>query len=482
MKTLTPLIVDLDGTLISTDSIIESAILLIKKNPAYLFVMFFWLKKGKAHLKREISIRTSLDVETLPYNTHFIEWLKSEKKKGRQVYLATAAHQKIAEEIAKYLNIFDGFWASECNCNLKGVTKCTLIKEKIGDNFVYAGDSAADLPIWLESQAAVLVNVSSALAKKIRKKVVVEAEFPPKKIGIKTWARALRVHQWVKNFLLFVPLLTAFEFLDIFKICSVSFAFFAYSFVASGTYILNDLWDLKADRVHTSKRSRPFACGEIPIINGIFVVGVLFIVALVIALYISTAFTTVLITYFLLTTAYSLFFKQHVIVDIIMLSLLYTLRIIAGVTVIQVSIRSWLLAFSMFIFLSLALIKRCAELVSIEKIEQKKVISGRDYKPSDLVVLWPLGVGASLSAIVVFGLFISAPETQQKYASPELLWCSAISIMYWLGRMWIKTSRGEMHDDPIVYVIEDDVSYVLLLATIVITVLAYFYTFSMPWS
>jgi len=480
MKMLTPLIVDFDGTLIFTDSLIESAILLIKKNPIYFFFMLFWLKKGKAHLKAEIAARTSLDIETLPYNTHFIEWLKTEKEKGRKIYLATAAHKTIAVEVTKYLNIFDGFFASERDCNLKGGTKCTLIKEKIGDSFVYAGDSKADLPIWLEAEAAVLVNVPPALANQVRKEVGVEAEFPREKIGIKTWARALRVHQWVKNILLFVPLLTAFEFMDIFKVCSVSIAFLAYSFVASGTYILNDIWDLKADRIHTRKRHRPFASGEIPIINGLLMVGVLFILALIIAMSISTAFVIILFAYFILTSVYSLFLKQHALVDIITLSLLYTLRIVAGVIVIKVSISSWLLAFSMFLFLSLALIKRCGELVSLENIEQKKAISGRDYTPSDLVVLWPLGVGASLSAIVIFGLFISAPETQQRYASPELLWCSAIGIMYWLGRMWIKTSRGEMHDDPIVYVIKDKVSYVLLLSTIIITVIAYFYTFSFP--
>lgn len=475
---LTPLIVDLDGTLISTDSLIESIVLLIKKNPFYLFIIFFWLSKGKAQFKTEIAKRVSLDIETLPYNTDLIDWLKTEKEKGRQIYLVTAAHKVIAEKVATYLRFFDGYFATEGNRNLKGTTKCALIKEKIGTKFVYAGDSKVDLPIWKEAEAAVLVNVSSTLGHQIKEEMTVEAEFPPKKIGIKTWLRAIRVHQWIKNILLFVPLLTAFEFLAISKVISIIFAFLAYSFVASGTYILNDIWDLRADRAHTIKRHRPFACGEVQVTNGITMAGVLFILALVISLNISANFTIILFAYFILTTMYSLFFKQHILIDVIMLSSLYTLRIIAGVSVIQVAISSWLLAFSMFLFLSLALIKRCSELVSIEKIEHKNAISGRDYKPSDLVILWPLGVGASLSAIVVFGLFISAPETQQKYASPELLWFPAIAIMYWLGRMWIKTSRGKMLDDPIVYVIKDKISYILLFSSIIITVIAHSYTFS----
>ncbi|PID76014.1 MAG: 4-hydroxybenzoate polyprenyltransferase [Deltaproteobacteria bacterium] len=476
MKEATPLIVDLDKTLIYTDSLVESVVLLIKKNPVYFFIIFFWLFKGKARLKTEIVNRVSLDIETLPYNKPFIEWLKVEKEKGRKLYLVTAAHKEIAKKVMNYLNFFDGFFATEESCNLKGSKKCALIKEKIGDDFVYAGDSKVDLLIWKDSEAAVLVNAPSSLANEVRKKTIIEAEFPRKKIGIRTWLRALRIHQWVKNILLFVPLLTAFEFLNVFKIFSVIFAFLAYSLVASGTYVLNDIFDLNSDRAHMLKRHRPFACGDIQIINGIVIAGIFFILALTIALYISEVFTAILAFYFILTVTYSLFFKKHIIIDVIILSFLYTLRIIAGVTVIQVDISSWLFAFSMFLFLSLALIKRCGELVSFGKEDQKRTIVGRDYMPSDLVVLWPLGVGASLLAIVVLSLFINAPETQQKYASPELLWGPAVVIMYWLGRMWIKTSRGEIDDDPILYVIKDSISYMIFFFTISITIISYFYT------
>ena len=476
MKMLPTLIVDLDGTLISTDSLIESAILLIKKNPLYFFLIVFWATKGRAHLKAEIASRVVLDVDSLPYHLPFLEWLNGQKIEGRQIFLVTAAHHTIAAEVSKKIQIFDGVFASDQFHNLKGETKLKKIKDIFGGDFVYAGNSRADLPIWLAAKSAVMVNVPPRLAAEVRKEVVVEKEFAPAKIGLRTWLRALRVHQWVKNSLLFVPLLTAFEFFEIYKVGYMILAFFSYSMVASATYILNDIWDLKSDRLHSRKCLRPFASGKISILHGLGIAGLLLILAFVVAQFISISFVYILMTYLLLTSVYSLFFKEYVVIDILMLSCLYTLRIIAGAIVIDVAMSPWLLEFSMFLFLSLALIKRCAELVSIEKLVETSVVSGRDYKVADLVVLWPLGVGASLSAIVVFGLFISAPQTQMRYATPELLWAVAIGIIYWLGRMWIKTSRGEMHDDPIVYVIKDRISYLVLCSTIVVTLVAYFYT------
>jgi 4-hydroxybenzoate polyprenyltransferase len=476
MKILPTLIVDLDGTLISTDSLLESAILLIKRNPLYLSLIIFWVIKGRARLKAEIASRVELDIDSLPYNLPFLEWLNIEKDKGRQIYLATAAHNMIAVEVSKKLQIFAGVLASDESHNLKGETKLEAIKDTFGEDFVYAGNSRADLPIWLAATSAVMVSVPQRLAAEVRKNVGIEKEFPPAKIGLRTWLRALRIHQWVKNTLLFVPLLTAFEFMDLYKVGYMILAFFAYSMVASATYILNDIWDLKSDRRHSRKCLRPFASGKIHILNGLGMAGLLLILAFVVAQFVSISFVYILITYLILTSVYSLFFKEYVVIDILMLSCLYTLRIIAGAIVISVAMSPWLLEFSMFLFLSLALIKRCAELVSIEKLVESSVISGRDYNVADLVVLWPLGVGASISAIVVFGLFISAPQTQMRYATPELLWAVAIGIIYWLGRMWIKTSRGEMHDDPIVYVIKDRISYLVLCSLIVLTLVAYFYT------
>jgi 4-hydroxybenzoate polyprenyltransferase len=284
----------------------------------------------------------------------------------------------------------------------------------------------------------------------------------------------LRVHQWIKNLLLFVPLLTAFSFMEINKLFSMGLAFLAFSLAASATYIVNDLWDLDSDRLHPRKRLRPFASARLSVLHGLAVAGASLASAFLLAYCVSISFCLMLLAYLALTSAYSWTLKKYVLIDAIMLSLLYTLRILAGAVAIGVATSSWLLAFSVFIFLSLALVKRCAELVSLEKSGLDKA-HGRDYRVTDLTVLWPLGVGTALSAVVVFGLFISSPETQTRYATPQLLWLVAIGLVYWLGRLWIKTSRGEMHDDPVVYAIKDDGSRITVAIMLFVMLMAHFF-------
>jgi 4-hydroxybenzoate polyprenyltransferase len=305
--------------------------------------------------------------------------------------------------------------------------------------------------------------------------VLVEREFSSDRAGLSIWLRALRLHQWLKNLLLFVPLLTAFSFTDIGKLASMVLAFLAFSVAASATYMVNDLWDLENDRAHPRKRLRPFASAQLSILHGLAIAAGALFLAFGLAFTVSTGFFLMLLLYLVLTSAYSWVLKEYVLIDVLMLSLLYTLRILAGSVATGIATSSWLLAFSVFMFLSLALVKRCAELVSLEQ-NGAEVTRGRDYRVTDLVVLWPLGVGAALSAVVVFGLFISAPETQARYATPHLLWLVAIGMIYWLARLWIKTSRGEMHDDPVVYAIKDRGSRVTVFAMIAVTLAAHFLT------
>lgn len=469
-----PLIVDLDGTLTPTDTLIESIILLVKQSPLNLLRLPFWLFKGRAVFKDLVASRVHISVENLPYHESLLAYLRKEKAKGRQLILATAAHKSIAENIAAHLDMFDEVIATEAGSNLKGQAKLAVIQEKVGAVFVYAGDSHADIPIWQAAQAAILVGVAPHLAEIIRRDVSIEQEFFNKGAGLAIWLRALRVHQWLKNLLLFVPLLTAFSFMEISKLATMSTAFPAFSFAASATYIVNDLWDLESDRAHPRKRLRPFASANIPILSGLVVAGVLLVLAFVLALVVSQNFFQMLLLYLVLTSAYSWIMKEYVLIDVIMLSILYTLRILAGSVAIGIATSSWLLAFSAMIFLSLALVKRCSELVSLSQIG-KESTRGRDYRVSDLVVLWPLGVGAALSAIVVFGLFISAPETQARYSTPNMLWLVALGLIYWLARLWIKTSRGEMHDDPLIYAIKDHGSRITIMAMIVTMLVAHFW-------
>ena len=475
MKTdkCTPLVVDLDGTLTPTDTLVESLVMLVKQSPLDLLRVPLWLLKGRAAFKEEMASHASIAVELLPYRESLLAYLHGEKANGRQIILATAAHRSIAERVSSHLGLFDGVLATDLGRNLKGKAKLQAILEEVGEEFVYAGDSRADIPIWKAAQAAVLVGASSGLAESIRRDAPIEKEFPKDATGFAIWLRALRVHQWLKNLLIFVPVLTAFSFTEIGKLATVAVAFIAFSFAASATYIVNDLGDLESDRIHRRKRLRPFASAKIPILQGLAVAGSALILAFVLAISVSKGLFMMLILYVVLTSAYSWVLKEYVLLDVLILSLLYTLRILAGSVVLGVATSSWLLAFSVFMFLSLALVKRCSELVSLDQIGVKAT-RGRDYRVADLVVLWPLGVGAALLAVVVFGLFISAPDTQTRYATPQLLWLVAIGLIYWLARLWIKTSRGEMTDDPMIYALTNPNSCITVIAMIAMTLAAHF--------
>ncbi len=470
---LMPLVVDLDGTLTPTDTLVESVIQFIKQSPLNIFRIFFWLVLGRAGFKGKIAARVSIAVDLLPYRPAVLDYLHSEKGKGRTVVLATAAHSSIADKVAAHLGIFDSVLAADAHHNLKGHNKLAAIRLNFGDNFVYAGDCQADVPIWEAARAAVLVGVSPGLAQAVGRVVPIERVFPAEKIGLATWLKALRVHQWFKNLLLFVPLLTAFSFADLGRLITLVVAFMAFSLAASATYVVNDLWDLDNDRAHPRKRLRPFASSTIPIVHGVFIAGSALLLAFMLAWAVNPGFFVMLALYVVLTSIYSWVLKEYVLVDVLMLALLYTLRILAGSVAVGITTSSWLLAFSVFIFLSLALVKRCSELVSL-RLAGDTATRGRDYRVSDLVVLWPLGVGAALSAVVVFGLFINAPETQNRYGSPQLLWLVAFGLIYWLGRIWIKTSRGEMPDDPVIYAIKDRGSRITVLAMVGTMLVAYF--------
>lgn len=476
---LQPLVVDLDGTLTPTDTLVESIVQAVKRNPMDLLRLPVSMLKGRAAFKEFVASRSNLSAAHLPYRTALLDFLRAEKKKGRRVILATAAHRSIADAVATHLDLFDDVLASDGARNLKGATKLRAIQDRVGDKFVYVGDNKSDLPIWQSAAAAIPVGVSPRLAETLRHHTPVEREFPREAASVTTWLRALRVHQWVKNLLLFVPLLTAFSFLELDKLATLVVAFFTFCLAASATYLVNDLCDLESDRAHPRKRHRPFASAQIPIVNGLAVAAGALGVALVLAVAVSQAFFMVLMVYLALTSLYSWALKEYVLIDVLTLSLLYTLRILAGSIAVGVTTSSWLLAFSVFIFFSLALVKRCSELVSLGKIG-RDATRGRDYRLTDLVVLWPLGVGSALCGVVVFGLFINAAETQARYASPQLLWLVAIGLIYWLSRLWIKSARGEMHDDPLVFAIRDFGSRMTILAMVTTTLVAYFITLSKP--
>jgi len=469
------LVVDLDGTLTPSDTLMEQFINVARQSPLCVLRLPFWLARGRAELKERLAARGGVSPGLLPYREAFLDYLREERAGGRRLVLATAAHRSIADAIAGHLGLFDRVLATEGRRNLKGSAKLEAIRESEGEAFVYAGDSRADIPIWKAAKGAVLVGVAPGTAELVRRSVTVEREFPDEEGGLAPWLRAMRLHQWLKNLLLFVPLLTAFQFLDLEKLAATVVAFLAFSLTASATYVANDLWDLESDRAHPRKRFRPLASARLSIAQGLGLAASALGLGLAMAFAVSVDYLLMVLLYLALTSAYSWTLKSYVLIDVLTLSLLYTLRILAGSVAIGVAASSWLLAFSAFMFLSLALVKRCAELVSLE-VGGMTAVSGRDYRATDLVVLWPLGVGAALSSVVVFGLYISAATTEVRYGTPQLLWLAAVALTYWLARLWVKTSRGEMHDDPVVYAIRDRGSRVAVLGMFGIFLLARYLT------
>lgn len=450
-----PLCIDCDGTLLRTDLLHEAALLLLKQAPLSVLLLPLWLLKGKAHLKQKIAEKVRFDWETLPYCNEILELIRVAHTQGRQVVLATASPVVWAEGIASHLGVFDKVLATGEGVNLAGAQKARRLIELFGEKkFDYAGNSSTDIPVWAVSRSAVVVSSADSLVAAARKITNVSLVVPVPVAGLLTFLRALRIHQWLKNMLVLVPLLAAHQALDSANLYRAFLAFLAFSLCASAVYLLNDLLDLEADRQHTRKRKRPFAAALIPLWQGLMMVPLLLGVVFFLCTYLPIAFSAVLFVYFTMTFAYSLRLKRQVIVDVMLLAALYTMRIIAGAVAIAVTPSFWLLAFSMFVFLSLAVVKRYSEMFII--LQQKKLTAaGRGYSVSDLPVLVSIGASAGMAAVLVLALYIKDPETARLYPGKIWLWLVPPLMLYWVSRVWMKTCRGEIDDDPVIFAIKD---------------------------
>lgn len=458
-----PLVVDIDGTLVHSDLLVESAFVLARRSPQNLVRLPGWLRAGKATLKAEIARRADLGIENLPYNQPLIAYLRREKDNGRRLILATAANEKYAHQVAEHLQLFDAVLASDAQTNLAGDKKLAAIRAEVGDtSFDYAADHEVDHAIWRHARKAVLVNASDKLERSARHSYDVGESFPPEKTDWRIWTQALRVHQWAKNALIFVPLLAAHQYADFAMIGAAVLAFIAYSLLASSVYILNDLVDLGDDRQHPRKCERPFASGRIPILHGVIAIPILLAAAVLIAAFLPPLFWAVLACYYGLTLAYSLGLKQLALIDVLTLAALYTLRIIAGGAATGIPLSFWLLALSMSIFLSLAMAKRCTELLVMAEHSGDAPL-GRGYIASDLAPLRSLGTAAGYAAVVILALYINSPDITDHYTHPARIWVLCPVVLYWISRIWLKTLRGQMHDDPIVFAAKDNGSRVCVL-------------------
>lgn len=454
-----PLVVDLDGTLVRGDLLIESALRALRERPFDVLRMPRWLAQGKAALKRRLAERTGFDPASLPYHRELVDWLQGQRRQGRRLVLCTAADHSIAAAVADHLGIFDEVIASDGRRNLSGASKAALLERRFGGGgFDYAGNAPVDLAVWQRARRAVLVNANRRLAGAAARCCEIEQVFPPgSRPSPVTLLRMLRVHQWLKNLLLFVPVLAAHQFTDVGVWYRLLLAFCAFNLCASSVYIGNDLLDLDSDRQHPRKAGRPFAAGMVPPWVGLALGPVLLAASVALGSLVGGAFLAVLAAYFALTSAYSLGLKRLPLVDCLTLAVLYMLRVVAGAAAAGMSLSFWLLAFSVFLFLSLAFVKRYAELRMLS-LDGKDRAHGRGYATADAPLLQIQGMASGYVAVLVLALYLDSEAVLRLYRNPEFVWGAVLAVLFWINWIWLAAHRGRMHDDPLVFAVKDRTS------------------------
>lgn len=473
-----PLVVDLDGTLIRTDMLHESALRVFQDSPGNALRIPLWLSRGKAVLKERLAGLVEIDPASLPYNAELLEWLKVQKAEGRKLILCTASDKSLALAVAEHLTIFDEVMASDGITNLAGPNKAAALHQRFGKaGFDYVGNSSADIAVWRCARNAIIVNGSARLAKAAGGCCEVERVFPAKGLDFTTWHRVLRVHQWLKNLLLFVPMFAGHEFSSGSTWIEMILAFFSFSVCASSVYIANDLLDLESDRQHPRKRLRPFASGQVPAWMGVVLAPMLLLVSMAMGWFVGGSFLAWLVVYFIVTCTYSMGLKRIILVDCLVLALLYTLRIIAGAAAAMLPITFWLLAFSIFLFMSLAFVKRYAEL-EVQMQNGKEKVHGRGYFTSDAQLIQTLGIGAGYASVLVLALYLNSDSVLVLYNSPEFIWGAVPIMLFWISWMWMKAHRGEMHDDPLVFAVKDGASQLAGIAFAAVLAMG---TVGWPW-
>ncbi len=478
-----PLCVDLDGTLVKSDTLVDSTLALARQHPSLLLQLPRWLSQGKAALKRHITSSVELDVVHLPYNRELLQFLEQQHAIGRPIYLATAADAALAQRVADHLGLFAGILASDGSTNLAGPNKHAAFQERFGSNFCYIGNAIPDLPLLCACVQPMVANPTRSLSSGLHSaRVTLHRTFSETTPAPKAWLKAIRLHQWAKNVLLFLPLLLAHT-RSLGLLAGAAVAFLSFGLCASATYIINDLLDIEADRLHPRKRRRPFASGDLSAIHGIAIVALFFVAAAALALAVPRVIAAIspalslahpysfvewLAFYTATTLAYSLRLKRAILIDVIVLSGLYTIRILAGSAATGVEVSTWLAGFSIFFFLSLAFVKRFAELENL-KARGGVTSKGRGYHIDDIEQLRSFGSASAYASVVVFTLYISnLSNATELYRHNTRLWLLVPVLLLWLSRLWLLASRGHLDEDPVVYAITDKRS--LALGVIVVAI------------
>lgn len=462
-----PLVVDLDNSLLLTDSLHEHLAAAFFRSPIAFCATLPSLCRGRAALKAELASKFELPCAHLPLCTPLIEWLQKQANNGREIHLCSAAHQSIVDAIARRVGIFASATGSQ-SLNLKGESKAEYLATRFPDGFVYVGDSFADLAVWKAARGIVLANASRAVGKAARSLgKPVEAEFARQALTTRDVLKALKVHHWAKNALIFVPLVLGHAWTDSSTVARTALGLICLLLVTSGSYLLNDIADLEADRRHWSKSNRALASGRLPIATAFPAALAALMIAFAVAAALSPSFAATLGGYLVLTLSYSLGLKRVPLLDTFVIAGLFVSRLVMGVFLANQALSAWFLTFSMFFFYSLATAKRHTELVHAAQ-NSSHSLSSRGYRPEDAPLTLVIGVASSIASLLIMVLFI-VEEIQKRnlYAFPGALWAIPALLALWVSRIWLLAHRGEMTDDPVSFALRDKVSLGLGLATAV---------------
>jgi 4-hydroxybenzoate polyprenyltransferase/phosphoserine phosphatase len=466
-----PLCVDLDGTLVKTDTFAQALLLLIRTRPTVLCSIPDWAANGLSAFKQRVAQEIQLDPSALPYHSGLLTFLKGERAKGRELILVTASNILPARAVAEHLGIFSDVMASDGIINLKAARKRDALIARFGEKgFDYAGNATDDLAVWEAAAGIIAVNPCAPVRRALKNSSARIFEDRPPKLNV--WLKALRVHQWIKNILIFLPMLLAHELTTPVLYVKAALAFFAFSFAASAIYVFNDLLDLHADQHHPRKKNRPFAAGNLSLVAAVIAVPILILLSLLTARLLPDGFTGILFVYLLITTLYSWRFKQLVLFDVMTLAGLYAVRIFAGTAAYGVETSTWLIALSIFLFFSLAMVKRYAELREASQGHSGAVrVRGRGYCEADLPLLAGFGAGSGCISVLVLALYINSDKVIQFYRHPALLWLLCPLLLYWIARVWLLASRGELSDDPLDFAARDPQTWIIGVLSAIVLIL-----------
>ena len=468
----TPLIVDVDGTLIRSDLLFEAVLQLIATQPWNSWKPLTWLAGGKASLKKNLVETTDPHIATMPMRAETVAAIEAARAAGRPVWLASASDQRWVEQIAERIGGVDGVMGSDGVTNLSGSNKASALVERFGrKGFDYIGDHHVDMPVWDAARRPIVVAPSSGLERAVKRRFPDAEIIARPRTPIRSYFNAMRPYQWAKNALVFLPAIAGHSVGDIAVLMAAVMAFFAFSFAASSAYIINDLLDLPGDRDHHRKSMRPFASSDISVPRGIVMAIGLMVLAIAIACLLPLEFLGILIGYVAATLGYSLVLKRHMLIDVITLGGLYTVRVLGGIAATGEEKSQWLLMFCLFFFLSLAIVKRCSELVA-RRDAGKSSPPGRGYAIKDLAMLLPLGAAAGYVSVMVVMLYLSSPRMIGLYSHPLRLWLICPLLIYWISRALMLSNRGEMHDDPIIFALTDKVSWLTGVSAAVVIAVA----------